>query len=89
MMQFFNVKAHSLRSPSPWRKYVLMVPALPLQDRPGPSGAGPALSEWILCGSSGGGEEEGEALKPEQCHVSEGLDSAKPGRQRWYRDPSN
>lgn len=85
----FMVIAYCLRSLSPWYKWVLMAPAQAVQGRPGPSGAGPVPSEWILYGSWGGAEGEGEALKPEQCHVSEGPDSATPDQQRWYMDPNN
>lgn len=83
------VIAHCLRSLSPWCKQLLVAPVQVVQDRPGPSDAGPVPSEWILYGSLGGVEEEGEALKPGQCHVSEGPDSAKPAQQRWYTDPNN
>lgn len=66
-----------------------MAPVRAGQGRPGPSGAEPVPSEWILGGSWGGAEGGGEALKPEQCHVSEGPDSAKPYQQHWCMDPNN
>lgn len=74
--------AYCLRSQSPWCKWVLMAPVQAAQGRPGSSGAGPAPSEWILGGSWGGAGGGGEALKPEQCRVSESPDSAKPDQQR-------
>lgn len=66
-----------------------MVPGQVGQERPGPSDAGPVLSEWKLCGSLGVAEGGGEALGPAQCHVSEGPDLAKPDQQRCYMDPNN
>lgn len=65
---------------SPGCKWVLM--AQVVQGRPGPSGAGPVPSEWILYGFWGAAVGEGEALKHERCHVSEGPDSATPYQQR-------
>ena len=59
------------------------------QDRPWSSAAGPVPFEWKLGGSWGEAEEEEVAQGPEQCHVSEGPDSAKPGQQHWYMDPNN
>lgn len=66
-----------------------MAPVQVVQGRPGPSGAGPVPSVWILGGSWGEAGGGGEALKPEQCHVSEGPDSTRPDQQRWYMDPNN
>lgn len=60
-----------------------------VRGRLGSSDAGLVPAGWILGGFLGGAEGEGEALKPEQCHVSEGPDSAKPDQQHWYTDPNN
>jgi len=62
--------AYYLKSQSPWCKGLLKALVQVVQGRPGPSGAGPGPSGWILGGSWGGAELAGEALKPEQCHVS-------------------
>lgn len=85
----FMVLAYCLRSLSPSCKCFLKAPAPVVQGRPGPNGAGPALSEWILYGSWDGEGGGGEALKPGQCHVSEGPGSTRRDQQRSYTDPSN
>lgn len=73
---------YCLRSRSPWCKLVLIAPVQAVQGRPGPSDTGPVPSEWILGGSWDGVGGGGEALKPEQCHVSEGPDSSKRDQRR-------
>lgn len=74
--------AYCLRSQSPWCRGLLMAPVHVVQGTPGPSGAAPAPSGWILGGSWDGAELAGEALKPEQYHVSAEPDLAKPGQRR-------